>query len=251
MCTLALYLGQSRRYPLVIAANRDEFLSRPATAPQPIDDHPWVVAGLDLVAGGTWLGVSQSQLACGILNRRTGELPDPQRRSRGLLCLEVLRSRDLEAARALVTGQAGSEYNPFNLLVAAPQAALVAQNSEPRLEVTPLPSGVHLLTNLDLNDPTCPRIAKAHGLFAAAAGALDAEPLEAIVEKLRQILADHSTPLDPRGEGPPNNLCVHRGEYGTRSSTILLFSAAERRYRYFHADGPPCAHAYAEIALPR
>jgi hypothetical protein len=68
---------------------------------------------------------------------------------------------------------------------------------------------------------------------------------------LRAILSDHSTPLDPRSNGPPNNLCVHTERFGTRSSSLLVYLARERRFRFWHANGPPCQVAYTEVSLPR
>jgi len=250
VCTLALFLRQSPQMPLVVAANRDEFLARPATDPAVVERAPWIVAGLDEVAGGTWFGLNQHGLTVGILNRRTALPVDPSKLSRGALCMDTLRCADLSQARALVTQQRGDSYNPFNLLVASPQGAFVVQNHDQAMAVTELAPGLHLLTNLDLNDPTCPRIAKSHGLFEAALPHLvDADPT-ALLAHLRQVLSDHSTPLDPRGSGPIENLCVHLGAYGTRSSSVVVHPAA-RPPRYFHAAGPPCRVDYREVALPR
>ena len=250
MCTLALYFHRSRRYPLVVAANRDEFLDRPATAPTCIHESPWVVAGLDLTAGGTWFGVNQYGLLVGLLNRRTAAPVDPLRRSRGLLCLETLDHTDVAGAMQAVSAGHADDYNPFNLLVASPESAFVAQNIGGQVRVTHLEPGLHLLTNLDLNDPTCPRIAKSHSLFEAAGEHLDRDDPQTAVARLRAVLSDHSTPLDPRTIGPPNNLCVHLGPYGTRSSSVAIYSAADHRWRFFYADGPPCTHPYAELVLP-
>jgi hypothetical protein len=57
--------------------------------------------------------------------------------------------------------------------------------------------------------------------------------------------------LDPRAPLPLNNLCVHTEHFGTRSSTVLLYSAREQRFRMWHAAGPPCRVEYAEVELPR
>jgi uncharacterized protein with NRDE domain len=253
VCTLALFLRQSDALPLVIAANRDELLARPSAGPTAVADDPWIVAGIDLEAGGTWLGVNARGLAVGILNRRTALGVDPTLRSRGALAMEVLGCESVEEARALVRARPAPAYNPFNLLVASPEAAFVAQNWDEAMRLTELPPGLHLLTNLDLNDPTCPRIAKSHQLFEAARAHLDAPEPDALVAHLRRVLSDHSTPLDPRGgiaPGPIANLCVHFGTYGTRSSSILLYERERRRWRYFHATGAPCTCDYGEVALP-
>jgi uncharacterized protein with NRDE domain len=117
--------------------------------------------------------------------------------------------------------------------------------------VTALQPGLHLLTNLELNDPECPRIAKSYALFDAVGQHLEEGDLDALLAALRTILSDHSTPLDPRSERLPNNLCVHTDRYGTRSSTVLIYVQRERRFRMWHADGAPCQTAFVEVELPR
>src|SRR5881409_2866861 len=91
VCTLAAFVRIFPAWPLVVAANRDEFLARPATAPQLLrEEAPRAVGGRDLTAGGTWLGVAETGVVAGILNRRTSTPPDASYRSRGLLCLDLL-----------------------------------------------------------------------------------------------------------------------------------------------------------------
>jgi uncharacterized protein with NRDE domain len=250
MCTLAIYFQTNAAFPVVVAANRDEFYERPARPPARLTDDPWVVAGYDLRAGGTWLGVNSCNLVAGVLNRRSSTPPDPSRRSRGLLCLEALHERSARAARAFVQREVGSLYNPFNLLIAAPDAACVIGNISGAMVVTQLEPGLHLLTNLELNDPECPRIAKSYGLFEGAQGDLKENSVGPFLAGLRSILSDHSTPLDPRAPLPPNNLCVHTERFGTCSSTVLMYSARTQRFRMWHAAGPPCQTDYAEIDLP-
>jgi uncharacterized protein with NRDE domain len=250
VCTLAIYFQCSPEFPVVVAANRDEYFDRPATAPAVIADEPWVVAGTDLFAGGTWLGVNGEHVVAGVLNRRTGQPPDPTRRSRGLLCLDVLRHANVAAATAAVCRERGDRYNPFNLLIASPDAACVVGNITGSMVVTSLQPGVHLLTNLELNDAECPRIAKSYQLFEAARRLLQPGSLAEYRHVLSEILADHSTPLDPRSQAPPNNLCVHTERFGTRSSTQLIYARDARAFRMWHADGAPCRTAYVEIALP-
>ena len=123
-------------------------------------------------------------------------------------------------------------------------------NATGAMVVTPLRPGVHLLTNLELNDPECPRIAKSYALFDQARQLLKPGSLPKVRRALRAILADHSTPLDPRSQELPNSLCVHTERFGTRSSTLLMYSSADQCFRMWHADGPPCRAAYTEVPLP-
>lgn len=250
VCTLAIYFQASTEFPLVVAANRDELYERAATAPTLLADDPWIVAGLDLVAGGTWLGVNARAMVAGIVNRRSTSAPDPTRRSRGQLCLDVLRETSVGAACHRIGQGRGDLYNPFNLLAASPEAACVIGNVSGSMTLTRLDPGLHLLTNLDLNDAECPRIAKSYGLFDAARRYLHRGGLDALLHTLKTILSDHSTPLDPRSSGPPNNLCVHTERFGTRSSTVVVYSASARRFRMWHANGPPCRNTHTEIEVP-
>jgi len=255
MCTLAAYVGVSPEVPLLVAANRDEFLDRPSAEPGLIAVAPWVFAGQDLNAGGTWFGVNEHGMVVGLLNRRRLEGLDPNRRSRGLLCLEILQtSSPLDAVERL-RDIPGDAYNGFNILVADARQAFVAttpalpslHRPSDHVQVDSLPPGVHLLTNLALNDPTCPRIAKSSELFRKVA--LPARgAVAAVVEPLRAILSDHTTALDPRTD-VIDTLCVHRGGYGTRSSSIVAITA-DGRLRYWHAPGPPCVTKFSELEIP-
>ena len=247
MCTLAAYVRCAPGLPLLVAANRDEFLDRPAVEPRLLAVDPWVVGGQDLSAGGTWFGVNGVGLVVGLLNRRRPGGPDPALRSRGLLCLTMLQQTSVEAAREVLARLDGGAFNAFNLLVADRGAALVATNVGGRVAVTDLPPGVHLLTNLELNDPTCPRIAKSWQRFGVLDLAAAADPA-ALVPDLQAILADHSTALDPRAE-VIDTLCVHLPTYGTRSASIVA-APAGGPLRYWHAPGPPCRTAFAEVELP-
>ena len=250
VCTLAIYFQVTPEHPLVIAANRDEFYDRPAAAPKRLSEDPWIVAGQDLSAGGTWFGVNGHGIAAGILNRRGATPPDATRHSRGLLCLEALRQAAVVDAVRLVRDQPADRFNPFNLLLASPRAAAVVGNVTGTMVVTALPPGLHLLTNLDLDDFECPRIAKSYRLFEDVQRSLASSEIPQIIKVLRGILADHSTPLDPRSALPPNNLCVHTERFGTRSSSIVIYSAATQQFRMWHADGAPCRTPYTEVLLP-
>ncbi len=250
MCTLAIYFQLSAEFPVVVAANRDEFYRRPARPPAASGTDPWIVAGSDSVAQGTWLGVNAHGLIAGLLNRRTAAAIDPTRRSRGLLCLEALHAPSVDAAATRACDEPALRYNPFNLLLASPRAACVVGNVSTTMVCTALQPGLHVLTNLEVNDFECPRIAKSYALFDACRHLLNDPTLDLLLARLREILSDHSTPLDPRSSQPPNNLCVHTAEFGTRSSTLLAYSARTGRFRMWHADGPPCQTEYTEVILP-
>jgi uncharacterized protein with NRDE domain len=248
VCTLAIYIRTFSEYPLVVAANRDEFLNRP-TSPPAILDPIGIFGGRDDVAGGTWLGVNRQGLVAALLNRRTSEPVDAARRSRGQLCLDMLRTDSAAAARAALDREDAAAYNPFNLLVADRRDAWIATNHGPSMRITVVGAGLHLITNLDLNDPTCPRIAASYQSFAAllVEGAPTPDGAE-FRARLRDVLAAHDTELDPRSGGFGNSLCVHSVEYGTRSST-LIFLDLSGRWTYFHANDAPCRQEHQPLPV--
>jgi uncharacterized protein with NRDE domain len=253
MCTLAIYRHASRRYPLVLAANRDEFFNRPALAPRRLDELPDVVAGRDLSAGGTWLAsrVAGPFLVAGLLNRRSldpARASAPGSRSRGRLPLIAAACASVDEARTRVELEDLPSYGSFNLLVADRDRAVVLDNGGPVLRQTQLGPGLSVLTNLDVNDPRCPRLATAYPAFEAL-GSLLAEdpPLTTLTQHLRKVLSDHESSADPGGTNPFARVCIHLEHYGTRSSTIVVLQD-DGRVRYLHAEGPPCLAPFSEVA---
>ena len=247
MCTFAFYFQMFSDYPIIAAANRDESLSRPSAPPIRLWDSPWVYGGQDLLAGGTWLGINQHGMLVAVLNRHTPSLPDPQRRSRGLLCLDALKQRSVGAAVNWVMAQSVDTYNPFNLVIADAVEAYVIYGQPGARDLTRLIPGFHLLTNYNVNDQRCFRTVDTSARFTDiafhTAGLLSHQ--EQIFSQLHVIMATHATGKDPRA-----GVCLHHNGYGTCSSTLLALSAVERRYTYAFAPGPPCRHTYSEVSIP-
>ena len=252
MCTLAIFFRHFAEFPVVVAANRDEYLDRPALPPVTLADHPMIVGGRDLRAQGTWLGINESGMVAGLLNRRNGDSSnDLSLRSRGLLCLDALGFDNPRAAAQFIAHQDARAYNPFNLLIAARDAAFVAYNRFGKIELVELNPGFHLLTNIDINDFECPRISRSHSRFAelGADAEFAANPLSHR-DKLGALLADHSTQLDPRS-GRPNSLCMHLGDYGTRCSSLIFMHRNPAHIDHFFAAGPPCVTRFEAALVPR
>jgi uncharacterized protein with NRDE domain len=252
MCTLAIYFRVFGDYPVVVAANRDEFLDRPALPPTALGDRPRIIGGKDLRASGTWLGINEHGLIVGLLNRRIAETGpnDDKLRSRGLLCLDALQHTSAASALQYVESQRARDYNGFNLLMASREEAFVAYNRGGEIEVVKLTPGMHLLTNADVDDFECPRISRSHSRFAELGQREDfaADPVARRAE-LAALLADHSTQLDAR-TGRPNSLCLHLGDYGTRSSSLIFLRRDSTTVDHFFAAGPPCTASYERAAVP-
>lgn len=251
MCTLAIFRDLSDQFPLVVAANRDEFLARPSRPPSMLTDARGVIAGLDLEASGTWLGcrVEPGVLVAGLLNRRAVDPDAPVRtgsRSRGLLCLDALRSGSVADVVAGLTESSIAEYGPFNLLLADRERAVVVDNGD-GIRCTELEAGMSVLTNLDVNDPRCPRLASAVPSFEQVADLLAGDvSLEVLVSSLAEVLSSHFNSLDPADRNPLARVCIHGPEYGTRSSSIIALEQTGRVH-YHHADGPPCTTPFQPV----
>ena len=256
MCTLAIYFQATRDFAVVIAANRDEFLDRPAAEPTTLLEKPHVVGGKDLRAGGTWLGISEHGIVAGLLNRRADDGGNPQARSRGLLCLDALRRRTAAEAAEFAANERGLDYNPFNLLMVSRSEGYVAYNRGASIEVVALKPGLHLLTNLDVDDFECPKIGASYGKFAELGNRADFQR-DPVGQRaaLGALLADHSTQLDPRigagAGGRSNALCLHLENYGTRSSSMIFVGGKRPQIEHYFAPGPPCRTAYGGAIVPR
>jgi len=261
MCTLGLYFQEFELYPLIVMANRDEFFSRPSASPQVLADTPLIFGGKDLLAGGTWLGVNEHGLLVGIVNRTSeAEKEEEKGRSRGLLCLDVLKAQDpLEACDFLGRVEV-SDYQPFNLLFANSKMAYVAYNTEKEIKIVRLTKGVHVIGNSSIYRGPSGKRDHANTLFDDARrqivqGVLDPSFFQrlfrrnlqiwdqpSLVRLFKEVLSSHI--LSEGSRDPMNAVCVHASNYGTVSSTMVFYGANEKKFHYYHASGPPCRSEY-------
>src|SRR5580693_2543958 len=119
MCTLVILRRPGQDWPVIVAANRDEMVDRPWQEPaRHWPDRPEAVAGRDVLAGGSWLGINDFGVVAGVLNRHGSLGPAPGQRSRGELVLEALDHADAKAAAAALGALEPAAYRTFNLIVA-------------------------------------------------------------------------------------------------------------------------------------
>ena len=170
MCTVVILRRPTAAWPLILAANRDEHVARPWTAPgRHWPDRPDVAAGRDELAGGTWLGLNDTGVVAAVMNREGSLGPDPEKRSRGELALEALDHADADAAVEALGHLDGQAYRPFNLVVADNRDAYWLKSiGDGPVRVTPIDAGVSMLTAGDLNDTSAARIAAFLPLFQEA-----------------------------------------------------------------------------------
>ena len=209
MCLIVLAWRAHPDYPLVVAANRDEFHARPAARAAFWEDHPQILAGRDLEARGTWMGISRSGKFAAVTNYRGGAEPRAAE-SRGALVSRFLSNG--AAPGPYLTGLKANLYSGFNLLVAddAELWWMSNRDGEPRR----LESGIYGLGNTLLDAPEVDSIKKAFAADLESGPAV--ESLFALLHKARI--------LNP--------------QYGTRCSTVLV-KGKRTRYaeRSFAPDG--------------
>jgi uncharacterized protein with NRDE domain len=249
MCTLAIFFDVFDGYPLVVAANRDERYDRPATPPALISADPKIVAGKDLRAGGTWLGVSEHGLLVGLLNRRINRESSlhSQARSRGLLCLDLLRLQSAAEAGEFLSRH-GETYNPFTVLYADAKTAGVAFNNENGIILRPLSSGLHVFSSAAEIDTTSGKADRAYKRFMGCATELSPETESAPwLAKFKTLLGDHNAVSEKE---PRDAVCIHGPESGTVSSSVIYYSSIRRSFETYFCAGAPCQNSFgAPLAL--
>jgi uncharacterized protein with NRDE domain len=169
MCTLVILRRPGHRWPVLIGANRDEMIERPSKPPgRHWPDRPELVAGLDILAGGSWLGINDWGVAAAVLNRHGSLGPAPGRRSRGELVLEALDHADATAAAEALSHLDPEAYRTFNLIVAdGGHGFWLRHAGDARIELTPLKDGLSMIAAGDLDDLATRRLALALPAFRA------------------------------------------------------------------------------------
>jgi len=241
MCTLLIWKRQHPRFGLIAAANRDEFLARPATTPTSLSRDPLVIGGRDATAGGTWFAINAHGLVTALTNRRGAGAHDPSKRSRGMLVVEFARLATVADAAKLAERIDATLYNPFVLFVGATNDAFALHGGVEGSRLEWIADGAHAITNWDLDATTPPKAARA--LDKASDVQFDAgESPEEIASRLHAFLADHGSSRD-------DALCVHQPQtgYGTRSTSIALVGFQPADTRLFYAEGPACASTLVDV----
>lgn len=252
MCLIAIAWRAHPGYPVVLAANRDEFHHRPALAAGFWMDAPEVVGGRDLDAGGAWLAMDTRGRFAAVTNYRAGE---PQRgaRSRGALVADYLRA-EMPAREWVHQAHAeGTRYGGFSLLVADTEALWFCSNRDgaPR-QVEP---GVHGLSNHLLDTPW-PKVERIRASLAGVVG--HAPPLDEAA--LLAALADPAPAPDDRlpagaadreRERALSAVFIRGADYGTRASSLIVIDAAgmatfhERRFAPLGEPAGESRHTFA------
>jgi uncharacterized protein with NRDE domain len=246
MCTLALYWKVFPGYSMIVAANRDEHYDRPSAPPAIIGTSPTIVAGRDLRAGGTWLGINEYGLLVGILNRRQqpGSVAQDAYRSRGLLCLEVLRLSQVAELDRVFLDLAPGDYQPFTVVCVDTDRACVAYNTHEAIERIELSDGLHVFSNSFEFGAPSEKVNRVYERFLnlSQVGNRPISPGD-YLDGAAKALGDHA--LGDHLNDPREAVCVHGDISGTVSSSIIFFSDAKRQFQMYYCAGAPCRNPFA------
>lgn len=219
MCLILVAWQAHPDFPLVVAANRDEFHARPTAHAAPWPDAPQVLAGRDLEAGGTWLGITRSGRFAAVTNVREPGTSQGAR-SRGWLTKDFLTSNVTPAD--YVTSIDPEAYSGFNLLVA--DGETLAYRSNRAGDARSLPPGIYGVSNHLLDTPW-PKLETARRSFREALTALPDETGFFDLLADDEIVADEHLPrtgVTLEWERRLSAIFVKSPQYGTRASTLVI-----------------------------
>jgi len=225
MCLIALAWRAHPACRLIVAANRDEYFGRPSVPAGFWDDHRGVLAGRDLEAGGTWLGITLGGRFAALTNYRNPAERKTGVPSRGTLVSDFLKGKAGPSEYVKEVQKAAPSYNGFSLLVGDIDSLWFLSNrGGGPLRVKP---GVHGLSNHLLDTPW-PKVERARATLARQLG----RPFDAAAAF--ELLSN--TERAPSAELPRTGVSIEMeerlsairilaaGGYGTRCSTALCFT---------------------------
>jgi len=253
MCLIALAWNAHPDYRLIVGANRDEWHERPTAAAHWWRDAPDVLAGRDLKAGGTWLGISRQGRFAALTNFRDPSNRKSDAPSRGRLVGDFLAGGDSASEYLNALRKSAVHYEGFNLLLGEGDGLFYF--SSRTLEIRAVPPGVHALSNHMLNEPW-PKVEMAKSAMEAAIQpkmAADARQM-AIYGLLSNDVRAPESALPDTGVGREwerilSPALIVTDKYGTRCSTIL--SVSSRREVVFEERTRDCAGSVTGVVTER
>lgn len=254
MCLILLAVQKHPKYKLILAANRDEFYERPSEPPHFWGDAPHLLAGRDLVAAGTWLGITRKGRIAAVTNYRDPANAKPNAPSRGKLVSDFLLGGLDSLSYLDLIRREKDFYNGFNLILG--ERDRIQWYSNRSDTVTPLLPGVHGLSNHFLNTPW-PKVVRAKTLFED----LLHPGKNLSTESLFRLLKDQTMAADDRlpRTGVPldwerllSPIFITSPTYGTRSSSLVLIDKEDRvtfMDRTFNGHPEPVSTSEFEFVL--
>jgi uncharacterized protein with NRDE domain len=229
MCLVLVVWRADSQYPCVVAANRDEFHARPAAAAAWWPDHPGILAGRDLEAGGTWLGLTRGGRFAALTNFRDSRQRRMDAPSRGALVTALLESGGSVGDGLAHLREVGAHYNGFNVMFSDGER-LGVYESVPG-SGRELGPGIYGLSN-DLLDTPWPKVLNAKSRLEKALASTDTAPLLELLRDDRPAPDEQlpRTGVSLEWERLLSSAFVRAKDYGTRCSTIIRIDRRGRAY---------------------
>lgn len=224
MCLLLLAINEHPEFPLIIAANRDEYFQRPSQSMHFWEDHPGILAGRDLSKGGSWLGVNRSGQFCAVTNLMTEAPKNPDLKSRGELVRRYLNGHETDTEFTDDIRKNYRQFNPFNVVYGSQDRIKAFCSQDGSLH--DLPNGYHGLSN-GLIGQHWPKMSVGVQWLTGLVDAGDISP-----EKLNTIMRDETkankdklpnTGVNKNIENYISSIFIRGDKYGTRTTTCLMF----------------------------
>ncbi len=236
MCLILLAVDAHQKYRLVIAANRDEFYKRPTAAAAFWSGNPDLLAGRDLCAGGTWIGITREGRIAALTNHRDPKWNKPDSPSRGKLVSGYLLGPEAPIRYLEKLSRDAARYNGYSILVGNREAIYWFSNREGKIRQ--LPSGIHGLSNHLLDTPW-PKVEKGRQALGEILSmqSFSTEDIFRLLQD-RTVAADEDLPDTGVGiewERILAPIFIKSPTYGTRSSTVILL---DRRGGVTFAERP-------------
>jgi uncharacterized protein with NRDE domain len=230
MCLLLIAIDQHPEYPWIIAANRDEYRDRPTAPMAWWQDRPDLLAGRDLSAGGTWMGVMRQGRFAAVTNYREPRCVYPRGPSRGFLVREFLTGGLTPQAYLTAIKAQGGRYDGFNLVVGDVQNGLLYygnRGTDDELRSAPkrLGEGLYGLSNHRLDTPW-PKVLRGKALLTDCLTKRDRDLDACILNALADTTQPADTQLPDTGVGVDWErilapLFINGADYGTRSCSVV------------------------------
>jgi uncharacterized protein with NRDE domain len=250
MCLILFALQAHPEFKLIVAANRDEYYQRPTAPADWWEEDSFLLAGKDLEAGGTWMGITKKGKFAALTNYRSSHPPKSNAPSRGALVSRYLLS-DIPGQEYLEEVRLkGSQYNGFNLILG--DMDTLYYYSSVQGDFIRISPGFHGLSNAFLDTPW-PKMEKGKRILEQQV----LGQMQVSSEMIFSLLKDTGTPpvhelpdtgIGIRYEKILSSIFIKSSQYGTRSSTVLLVDG-NNRVTFAEKGFAPPSHKTYQFAI--
>lgn len=223
MCLIVFANNVHPKYKLIFAANRDEFYERPTTSAEFWKDHTELLAGKDLQAGGTWMGITKKGKFAAITNFRDLKNHKPKAPSRGKITLNFLINNDQPEEYYNSLKPELNSFNGFNLIFGNIDELYYFSNETGGFQK--LNPGIHGISNALLDTPW-PKVEKSKKQIEILLNQNEIHPWE-VMNILYDVTKANDENLPNTGVGIElerilSPVFISSEKYGTRCSTVVI-----------------------------